>query len=489
MYGPALLLLLAACGGSTGGNPNTFVPPVTRIEDDAITIVSADGRIDGDAAAIQNGATSDTIAEALTGAGVKVATDAAVNAFVKSGDKTGTYVLSSDVVARIARDYIDEFSRFAYGEAAAEAITTANKFTGPDGVSHADFGTFILSHAGADDYSRDYGAGRHVLSYHLAPSPVHVDLSLGGSRSQTNDGVWANSWSADDKINSAINHVIGTKFDDVLWGNSTKEQDGSYTDDPETFEGGPGADIINGFGGADTASYEHSKAPVDVDLNRQGTSGNDHRQRGGDAEGDRLTSIENLVGTAYADRLYGDDGPNVFTGLFGGDEIDGRGGTDTVSYARSRGPVDISLLSSTTSGFIGVQLGNGAANDRLKNIEVIEGSRYDDSFRGNGEANRFDGNAGDDTYHWSAGADVFDGGAGSDTADFSQATGALTVNLDGTTEVTAAIAGGDTDRLANVETIIGTKFDDDIRGDDNDNRLKAGRVMMRFGQRARVKIF
>ena len=200
--------------------------------------------------------------------------NAAVNAFVKSGDKTGTYVLSSDVVAHITRDY-DEFSRFAYGEAAAEAIT-ANKFTGPDGVSHADFGTFILSHAGADDYSRDYGAGRHVLSYHLAPSPVHVDLSLGGSRSQTNDGVWANGWSADTG-SRAINHVIGTKFDDVLWGKAPK-QDGSYTDDPETFEGGPGADIINGFGGADAASYGHSK-PVDVDLNRQGTSGNDHAAR------------------------------------------------------------------------------------------------------------------------------------------------------------------------------------------------------------------
>ena len=199
--------------------------------------------------------------------------------------------------------------------------------------------------------------------------------------------------------------MIGTRFDDTLLGDAQAN----------IFEGGPGADTIDGRGGVDTASYEHSDAPVDVDLTRQGTTGIRHNQRGGDAVGDKLTHIENLVGTPFADKLYGDENNNIFYGLFGGDEIDGGRGVDTVSYARSRGPVDISLLSSTTHGFLGVQLGNGAANDRLKNIENIEGSRYDDSFRGNAENNRFDGNAGDDVYHASAGTDVFDGGAGLDT--------------------------------------------------------------------------
>ena len=468
VYGPALLLLLAACGGSTGGNPNTFVPPVTRIDGDGVTILSNDGQIDGDAAAVQAGQSS--LADALTGAGVAQADADIVNAHGLKG--TGVYVLSSDVVARISSDYIDEFNRLVYGEDAPVSITTANKFTGPGGAGHADFGTFILSHAESNDYTGNYGSGAHALSYQLAPSPVHVDLSYEGSSSQRHDGVWANSWSADDRIAGTINHIIGSSFDDILSGNR-------HASDAETFEGGPGADIIDGRGGVDTASYEHSKAPVDVDLARQGTSGIRHNQRGGDAVGDKLTSIENLIGTAYADRLYGDQNNNIFYGLGGGDEIDGRGGTDTVSYDRSRGPVHINLEETANAhGFIGVQLGNGAENDRLRNIENIEGSRYDDSFRGNGGANRFTGNDGDDSFYWSEGADSFDGGAGTDTADYSAVKGGtagwnntgITVNLNTDGAVTKG-GTGTTDELTNVETVIGTDLNDTITGTGGVNHI------------------
>ena len=35
---------------------------------------------------------------------------------------------------------------------------------------------------------------------------------------------------------------------------------------------------------------------------------------GGDAAGDTLTNIENLIGSAYADTLFGDDAENVLAG-------------------------------------------------------------------------------------------------------------------------------------------------------------------------------
>ncbi|MCB0257433.1 MAG: hypothetical protein KDI55_27230, partial [Anaerolineae bacterium] len=74
---------------------------------------------------------------------------------------------------------------------------------------------------------------------------------------------------------------------------------------------------------------------------------------GGDAEGDTLTNIENLIGSDHADTLTGNDVANVITGgagddiisggdgddtLIGGegaDQLDGGSGSDTVSYADS----------------------------------------------------------------------------------------------------------------------------------------------------------
>jgi len=41
--------------------------------------------------------------------------------------------------------------------------------------------------------------------------------------------------------------------------------------------------------------------------------------QGGDAEGDRLTGIENLTGSAHGDWLVGDDGNNRFDGGAGAD--------------------------------------------------------------------------------------------------------------------------------------------------------------------------
>ena len=67
------------------------------------------------------------------------------------------------------------------------------------------------------------------------------------------------------------------------------------------IEGRGGADTIDGGSGNDTASYESSQARVFVDLRNT-------TQSGGDAQGDRLTSIENLTGSMFEDFLTGTDG-------------------------------------------------------------------------------------------------------------------------------------------------------------------------------------
>ena len=54
----------------------------------------------------------------------------------------------------------------------------------------------------------------------------------------------------------------------------------------------------------------------------------------GHATGDSIKGFENIIGSAHADTLIGDDGDNVIEGKSGADTLDGGAGVDTVSYAR-----------------------------------------------------------------------------------------------------------------------------------------------------------
>ncbi|WP_454017899.1 hypothetical protein [Azospirillum sp. Marseille-Q6669] len=80
---------------------------------------------------------------------------------------------------------------------------------------------------------------------------------------------------------------------------------------------------------------------------------------GGDAEGDRLTGIENLSGSGHADLLIGDGGANRLDGaagddtLIGGagaDTLVGGAGIDTADYSASAAGVTVDLAAGTGSG-------------------------------------------------------------------------------------------------------------------------------------------
>lgn len=116
----------------------------------------------------------------------------------------------------------------------------------------------------------------------------------------------------------------------------------------DVLVGGPGADKLDGGPGTDTASYAASGAGVKVSL-AAGTG------VGGDAQGDTLVFIENLVGSAFNDALTGDTSDNSLDGgagndsisaglgadvLFGGrgnDTLSGGGGDDDFRFSRGNG--------------------------------------------------------------------------------------------------------------------------------------------------------
>ena len=122
--------------------------------------------------------------------------------------------------------------------------------------------------------------------------------------------------------------VANDGADAILAGDSLGYLEGGPGDDSlqgfagnDYLYGGPGADTLPGGAGSDSSYYGTSAAPVSVDLSASTASG-------GDAQGDVLSGIEDLLGSDHADDLIGDSSANYISGGAGDDHIEGRGGSD-----------------------------------------------------------------------------------------------------------------------------------------------------------------
>jgi len=271
--------------------------------------------------------------------------------------------------------------------------------------------------------------------------------------------------------------LSGGPGDDFLYGGA----------DSDLLEGGEGADVLNGYlegvdptgtKGLDTASYENSDEAVTVSL----VTGSG---AGGHAEGDTLSSIENLTGSGHGDTLTGDEHDNVIIGNAGEDVLSGGGDVegDMVSYETSPGPggVTVALAGATDDGFGFV--------DHLSGFEALRGSDYDDHLTGDTGDNVLEGGLGNDTLDggggndtlegdWgddilldSGGDDIHDGGFGSDTVSYEGVSADLTVDL---TILVAQDTGTGEDLVKSIEHLTGGDGNDVLRGDSGDNTLIGG---------------
>jgi Ca2+-binding RTX toxin-like protein len=180
------------------------------------------------------------------------------------------------------------------------------------------------------------------------------------------------------------NTLIGTSGDDIIFGDDGNDiiKGAEGNDDlqggagDDVITGGSGDDIIHGGSGSDTVSFLYTAGPVYVDL-ADGVAF-------GQAGSDSLNSIENIVGSAYYDDLYGDETANVIYGMGGIDYLFGRLGDDTLF-----GGDDTDLL-------VG-DLGN----------DHLDGGRGGDSIYGGDGVDFLDGGAGGDYLNGGEKADVF----------------------------------------------------------------------------------
>ena len=92
--------------------------------------------------------------------------------------------------------------------------------------------------------------------------------------------------------------------------------------------GGSGADALNGFTGVSIASYSTSATTVNINLATNINSG-------GDATGDLIYGINNVIGSASPDVIVGNSSANILTGGSGADTLTGSSGADIFKYLSS----------------------------------------------------------------------------------------------------------------------------------------------------------
>ena len=116
---------------------------------------------------------------------------------------------------------------------------------------------------------------------------------------------------------------LATPEDDIIRGGAGPDVISALGGD-DLVVGGRGPDTLNGGPGNDTVSYASSDAGVKIKLNSPGV------QHGGDAKGDHLSNFENIIGSKFADRLFGDDNANTISGRQGDDRLVGGADKDTL---------------------------------------------------------------------------------------------------------------------------------------------------------------
>ena len=349
-----------------------------------------------------------------------------------------------------------------FGDSGNDVITA--------GATSAGF-EFLSGGPGNDVLNGD-GNPNAVADYQQSVGGVTVDLSKQGVAQTTGEG--------NDTLNG-IHAVLGSTHNDVLTGGAADEQ----------FEGVFGNDAINGGGGFNTIEFGYySAGPVTVNLSITGpqnvdTSNSDVvtlsniQAIGGGKFNDTLTgdSHDNLImgrqgndvlyGAAGNDTISGGDGNDIIDGGTGDDVLSGDAGVNTVSYWDAASYVVVNLLLQGSA-----QDTLGAGTDTLTGFQNIKGSAFNDYLMGDANNNVLDGGAGDD---W------LNGRSGTDTATYISATSGVTVNLNLSAPQNTGGAG--TDTLVNIESLIGSTFNDvltagaaagDLQGGAGDDTLAAG---------------
>lgn len=225
-------------------------------------------------------------------------------------------------------------------------------------------------------------------------------------------------------------HAVTISFQDLPRGTTTI----TGTSGRDVIQGGPRNEDINAGGGDD---YVCGGAGIDL-----------------------------IDGGPGRDELFGQDDSDEFSGVDLGQDLitGGSRDFDTATYRELPTGVRVDL----STGL--VQPVDGGPSGGIVGVEVVGGSRHDDTLTGASGNELFYGGRGNDTIDGRGGRDDVFGGPGSDRIVYSKAGAALRIDLAAGT----AIVGSVREDFRDVEEVLGTRFDDSIVGDAENNHLVGG---------------
>ncbi|MGJ0359846.1 hypothetical protein NG785_09320 [Aliarcobacter cryaerophilus] len=295
-----------------------------------------------------------------------------------------------------------------------------------DGKGGNDY--FVLG-KGIDTILGDIGNDTIAFSdYASRTTGVIVDLSKNQTYGSLDTYRVINDGFGNAKYLDSIENVIGTKYDDIIFGNSDSNTliGGEEND---TLKGGLGADVLDGGIGQDWAYFDDIVVSgVNIVLDTDGNSANGSSGTANiTGYTTTLIEIEHIKATALADIIKGDDNTNsILAGsgndtIFaskGGDYIDGGEGSDLLDFSATIS-ADLVLPYSGIKVDLG-QTGVQRVHDyygemTILGIENIQGSNLNDYIKGNGQNNTLWGGAGDDVLDGVSANNILVGGIGSDT--------------------------------------------------------------------------
>jgi serralysin len=190
------------------------------------------------------------------------------------------------------------------------------------------------------------GAGVDTVDYSTAQGSIYLDINAGFALEtalQTGT-VLASTAIVTTDLMAQFENAVGSNYGDRIYGNALANlilggagDDVVYAGDGnDSVIGGTGSDILLGGNGTDLLDYSSAAGAIFSDLNSGFT--NETALVAGTVNAgtaligfDLHAQFENLIGSAFGDRLYGTSGINTITGNGGDDIIYGGAGNDIIS--------------------------------------------------------------------------------------------------------------------------------------------------------------
>ncbi|MES2944575.1 MAG: hypothetical protein V4772_17030 [Pseudomonadota bacterium] len=264
----------------------------------------------------------------------------------RSGRDTASYIYSNTGVKA-------NLSSSSTGDLGRDTFISIENLAGSD---HADVLTGNIKtnqiEGGAGNDTLNGGAGADTLLGAAGDDEYIVD-NVGDVVTEAVDA-------GTDSVISRVSFTLGLNLENLRLAEATAiNATGNALNN--VLAAGEGNNILNGAGGIDTASYAYTRSGVVASLTTglaTGGSGNDS-----------LVSIENLIGSNYADSLTGNIKDNALAGGNGNDTLSGGAGQDQLTGGTGADSFDFNAVSE-----MGLTAGTW---DRILDFNAAQGDRLD----------------------------------------------------------------------------------------------------------------